>query len=402
MGFDLQRKSPWIANYDERFLRDVPETNSRSVIIQELVCFDPQQHTTAGPHTKHNIIIEPTIFLVMSKKRKGSVGDAISTLNEVLSEREKDLDTREEKLRQDQERFDVTSSAYDGEAIPSDILRLNIGGTTTMVLRSTLTSVPGSMLASMFSGRWDKSIQKDKDGNFFLDHDYFLFDLMLRHLRNMAIGDSIYPIFPSKEAGRGDVDFHRMVEYYGMTESIYPIKLFALRGTEHRVEMDGAKKANAKTFTEFFLASGGHTRDIRTYEVKLGAVKKVIMYWDICRTMNPYVGDVSKIKCELRRHENSSCVHLKWCFSCHGENIKYMHLADISHCGDSPQDLEGIVVRSGDYGRFWYVNGELIEPPIDFKEKMALFPDQVPLFPPLNPSIGLQGDFEVTKVELDF
>ena len=30
-------------------------------------------------------------------------------------------------------------------------------------------SVPGSMLASRFSGRWDDGLEKDKHGNFFID-----------------------------------------------------------------------------------------------------------------------------------------------------------------------------------------------------------------------------------------
>jgi hypothetical protein len=37
------------------------------------------------------------------------------------------------------------------------------------VLCRTLTSVEGSMLAAKFSGRWDDSLEKDADGNFFID-----------------------------------------------------------------------------------------------------------------------------------------------------------------------------------------------------------------------------------------
>ena len=51
----------------------------------------------------------------------------------------------------------------------SEVLHLNVGGDLTAVLRRTLTSVEGSMLASRFSGRWDDSLERDRDGNFFID-----------------------------------------------------------------------------------------------------------------------------------------------------------------------------------------------------------------------------------------
>jgi hypothetical protein len=50
----------------------------------------------------------------------------------------------------------------------SEVISLNVGGTRLDVLRSTLTSVEGSMLAGMFSGRWESSLVKDKHGDVFV------------------------------------------------------------------------------------------------------------------------------------------------------------------------------------------------------------------------------------------
>jgi molybdopterin-biosynthesis enzyme MoeA-like protein len=50
----------------------------------------------------------------------------------------------------------------------SEVISLNVGGTSLAVLRSTLTSVEGSMLAGMFSGRWESSLVKDKHGDVFV------------------------------------------------------------------------------------------------------------------------------------------------------------------------------------------------------------------------------------------
>ena len=130
----------------------------------------------------------------MSKTSKDTYKDALSALTEALSDREKDLEERETKLQKDREALDTETFAVYGETNPSDVLHLNIGGTKTTVLRRTLTSVSGSMLASKFSGRWDDSIEKDRDGDFFIDQDFSLFQPMLSYLRNRANGTEKFPI----------------------------------------------------------------------------------------------------------------------------------------------------------------------------------------------------------------
>ena len=92
----------------------------------------------------------------MSKKRKALVDDALSNLTKALEQREKELDDREEKLNQCEKRLEAEHAQVYGKTTPSDVLHLNVGGTKTTVLRRTLTSFPGSMLAARFSGRWDQ------------------------------------------------------------------------------------------------------------------------------------------------------------------------------------------------------------------------------------------------------
>lgn len=86
---------------------------------------------------------------------------------------DQDIKVCEERLQQDLEQFQTDQLVeYYGETNPSEVLSLNIGGTKVKVSRKTLTCVPGSMLASKFSGRWDDSIERDDDGNFIIDHDF--------------------------------------------------------------------------------------------------------------------------------------------------------------------------------------------------------------------------------------
>lgn len=72
--------------------------------------------------------------------------------------------------------------------------RSDSGGSTKIaVLRTTLTHFKDWILASRFSGRWDDSIEKDKDGNFFIDQDPKVFGVLLKYLRqgDQGKGDDI-------------------------------------------------------------------------------------------------------------------------------------------------------------------------------------------------------------------
>ena len=126
----------------------------------------------------------------MSKTKKASYDDIISALTEALSVREKDLDAREEQLENDRQDFEKIRFTDYSNTSPSDVLDLNVGGVKTSVLRRTLTSIPDSVLATRFSGRWDDSIEKDKDGCFFIDQDeYLMFRHITKFMRQKAIGD---------------------------------------------------------------------------------------------------------------------------------------------------------------------------------------------------------------------
>ena len=50
-----------------------------------------------------------------------------------------------------------------------DIIHLNVSGVKLTTKRSTLCQVESSLLASMFSGRWEDCVQRDQDGVVFLD-----------------------------------------------------------------------------------------------------------------------------------------------------------------------------------------------------------------------------------------
>eukprot|EP00957_Ditylum_brightwellii_P180418 13743452-Ditylum_brightwellii.AAC.1 len=50
-----------------------------------------------------------------------------------------------------------------------DIIVINVGGKVITASRETLTYQTGTILEALFSGRWDKEIQRDRLGHIFLD-----------------------------------------------------------------------------------------------------------------------------------------------------------------------------------------------------------------------------------------
>ncbi|GFS15956.1 BTB/POZ domain-containing protein KCTD7-like [Elysia marginata] len=85
------------------------------------------------------------------------------------------------------------------------IINLNVGGQLYMTRLSTLLKFSDSMLAAMFSGR--HQIDKDKDGNFFLDSNGQVFSHILEFLRYGTVppNDVAYLVF-------------RDANYYGLHE----------------------------------------------------------------------------------------------------------------------------------------------------------------------------------------
>ena len=327
----------------------------------------------------------------MSKNRKALVDDALSNLTKALEQREKELDDREEKLNQCEKRLEAEHAQVYGKTTPSDVLHLNIGGTKTTVLRRTLTSVPGSMLAARFSGRWDDSLEKDREGNIFIDQDFCVFNIMLTYLRYKANGDDKYPLqspdtFESKQAR---IEFYRMIEYYGMTNGIYPTKLKALRSTDS-LEMVGPQKGVAKKWTTLELTRDGHSRMIKTYEVTLGEVQRFQMGWGKSSNF-PSDGEdlgvggyIDSFALDLSRSVFLKKSQKSFSPNNRDYTVEHTTVEGLEHPA-------GTVVLSKDYGRLWFINGQLV---FDAEKKMIDSHQLMPL-------ISIKGEFEITSIELD-
>jgi hypothetical protein len=78
----------------------------------------------------------------------------------------------------------------------------------------------------MFSGRWDETLPRNEQGDFFIDCKAELFVPLLNFLRDLSLMPSpeynlIPPVMPSFSSFSKEVSFHRMVDSFDLTNVLY-------------------------------------------------------------------------------------------------------------------------------------------------------------------------------------
>jgi hypothetical protein len=84
--------------------------------------------------------------------------------------------------------FNVSTNEHEqtSTSFVDDIIELNIGGQKLTTLRSTLTVIPNSKLARMFTDPdMEMHLIKDKHGAIFFDYNPIYFNYLLDQLRTM-------------------------------------------------------------------------------------------------------------------------------------------------------------------------------------------------------------------------
>lgn len=103
----------------------------------------------------------------------------------------------------------------DGNSHACDVLHLNVGGLAVSVARATLLQAPeGSLMHSMFSGRWDGSFVHDVHGRLFFDYSQACFSIIIDYLRTLSIATK--PMLPPVVAPENMQAYSALVEYLGI------------------------------------------------------------------------------------------------------------------------------------------------------------------------------------------
>mmetsp|Transcript_20686 Transcript_20686/g.30458 ORF Transcript_20686/g.30458 Transcript_20686/m.30458 type:complete len:370 (+) Transcript_20686:134-1243(+) len=144
--------------------------------------------------------------------------DSAAHLHNLLQSKENELKEREADFNRRVKLFETEHPTLGGE---NDVIQLNVGGKTNIaVLRSTLTQFEDSMLAAKFSGRWDDSLEKDRDGNTFIDQDPEIFLKLINYLRLRM--NNHFGQVPERHLPKRTYSFCTMLEYYNLMPALYP------------------------------------------------------------------------------------------------------------------------------------------------------------------------------------
>ena len=127
------------------------------------------------------------------------------------------------RVREEQESIDAMSKKLDQVHFSSTV-KLNVGGQHFTTSVQTLTKDPNSMLAAMFSGRFD--MKPSEDGSFFIDRDGTHFRFILNFLRT---GKLTLP-----EGATFTKELEEEAEFYqiqGLIDALRPAELTVKVGT---------------------------------------------------------------------------------------------------------------------------------------------------------------------------
>ncbi|KAL7551066.1 hypothetical protein ACHAWF_014267 [Thalassiosira exigua] len=109
-----------------------------------------------------------------------------------LDDKANDLKERLNELNE--QKYDLSRANLD--ASDDDLVEINAGGKIVAAKRSTLTQIKGSRFEALFSGRWDRALQRDGNGRIFLDVNPMCFEAIVDYLSDMAISSEEDPPTP--------------------------------------------------------------------------------------------------------------------------------------------------------------------------------------------------------------
>jgi len=135
---------------------------------------------------------------------------AIDQLINVLNEERNNLVQQNNQFNVQHQEFIERKRQVRQIVDPNELIRLNVGGQIIITRRETLTKVPNSKLAKSFDGSYQNVLQRDYDGNYFLDYNPVLFSHLLDQLRALKNNQSI--VFRPPLSSSSSKPFNQMLQ----------------------------------------------------------------------------------------------------------------------------------------------------------------------------------------------
>ncbi len=222
-----------------------------------------------------------------------SCGDLLNKFDDLVK-RFKDefneiIEGERAKLKAEVEAFNEEKQKMKAFAVSDDdIIRLNVGGKKFTTTRSTLCQVEGSLLATMFSGRWEDGVKRDEDGAVFFDFNPQYFGYILDYLRTKKIATPEDPAELPKVSRDQAKNFHTLVEYLGLSDEIVvpvgivptdivPGEKFNLHGPEITLQEDGKVAVHSRKIGyNYALGENIYKHGIVHLQVEIRVISKII------------------------------------------------------------------------------------------------------------------------------
>jgi hypothetical protein len=229
-------------------------------------------------------------------------------------------------------------------------------------------------------------MERDKEGNFFIDQPFAVFELMVNYLRAKACQTPNAPPLRSPDfeiiTSVAKEDFLRMVEYYGMMLGLHPIKLVS--GIPGKVEYRDDLSIDATEWATFAIEGQGHDLIIKSFDVTMHQVERAQIGW----RHNHF--STEEFQGTIGVGEIANTVALDCCRSV--MLVEGVLLPIDRRC------KEGSTIRCEEGGKRWYIDGRLIasmyQSDKDVPHLFAHTTGQYAL-----PTISAKGSFTVSNVE---
>ena len=138
--------------------------------------------------------------------------------NEIVERERANLKAEVEALNAEKQRMEAI------EVSDNDIIHLNVGGQKFSTTRATLCQIEGSLLATMFNGRWEDRVKRDKDGVVFFDFNPEHFSWILDYLRVKKISSPENPAVLAEVPKNQIKNFNTLLQYLGLSDEIVPAR----------------------------------------------------------------------------------------------------------------------------------------------------------------------------------
>jgi len=136
---------------------------------------------------------------------------------------------------------DLLAAENDGADVrDDDLLEINAGGRIVTATRGTLTQLADTRLAALFSGRWEKRLQRDRDGRIFLDVNASCFQSVVDYLNELRISPPDDPPDPPHVDDTDKFFLGRLLSVFGIDETLaVPLDSVILREEGYYGEIQG-------------------------------------------------------------------------------------------------------------------------------------------------------------------